>query len=38
VRSGVPSETYDSEIGVAQYALDVDAIAAAVGRVRERGS
>ena len=38
MRSGVPSETYESEIGVAQYALDVDAIAEAVHRVRERAS
>jgi glycine reductase len=37
VKDQVPDETYQSEIGVAQYSLDVDAINAAVERVRESG-
>ena len=35
VRASVPGEVYESEIGVTLYALDVDAIAEAVQRVRE---
>jgi glycine reductase len=36
VRAGVPADTYESEIGMARYALDADAISDAVQRVRER--
>ncbi len=35
VKAQVPDDIYQSEIGVAQYALDVDAINAAVERVRQ---
>jgi glycine/sarcosine/betaine reductase complex component A len=37
VRAAVPADTYESEIGVAQYALDVEALDQAVRGVRERG-
>ena len=37
VRALVPAETYESEVGVAQFSLDGEAIDAAVRRVRERG-
>lgn len=36
VRQQVPEDTYQSEIGVAQYSLDGEAIAEAVRKVRER--
>jgi glycine reductase len=37
IRDLVPESVYQSEIGIAQYSLDVDAIVAAVRCVRERG-
>jgi hypothetical protein len=37
VRALVPADTYESEVGVAQFSLDAEAIDAAVRRVRERG-
>jgi hypothetical protein len=37
VRALVPADTYESEVGVAQFALDAEAIDAAVRRIRERG-
>ena len=36
VRAAVPPDTYESEIGVAQYALDAEALDQAVRGVRER--
>lgn len=37
VRAVVPSDTYESEIGVAQYSLDTEAIKLAVAKVRGGG-
>ena len=37
VRAAVPAETYEAEVGVAQYALDTEAISQAVDKVREGG-
>lgn len=36
VRQLVPAETYEGEVGVAQYSLDADALGEAVARVRDR--
>jgi glycine reductase len=36
VRATVPADTYESEVGIAQYVLDADAIEEAVHRVRDR--
>jgi betaine reductase len=36
VRAAVPADTYEAEVGVAQYALDAEAIEGAVRGVRER--
>lgn len=38
VRAVVPAEVYQSEVGVAEYSLDADAIHAAVHRVRDRAA
>ena len=35
VRAAVPDETYEAEVGVAQYSLDSEAIDEAVRKVRE---
>jgi glycine/sarcosine/betaine reductase complex component A len=36
VRAVVPAETYEAEVGIAQYSLDAEAIEGAVRGVRER--
>ena len=36
VREAVPASTYESEVGIAQYALDAAALEGAVRGVRER--
>lgn len=37
VREIVPPDTYQSQVGVAQFSLDAEAIDEAIHRVRERG-
>jgi hypothetical protein len=37
VRGIVPTETYEAEVGIAQYALDAEAIDLAVRKVRQKG-
>jgi hypothetical protein len=38
VRAAVPADTYESEIGIAQYSLDAESIDEAVRKVRERAT
>jgi betaine reductase len=38
VKAAVPADTYEAEVGMAQYSLDAEAIEAAVRGVRDRAA